>query len=83
MVKWDNRPFAVIRDAIRKQGKVALGKVVFTTRGHVIALEPWDKGMVGVTLRDASSLPAKPVRASDFGPFRPLAALHLTSEMGR
>jgi len=23
----------------------ALGKVVFTTRGHVIALEPWDKGM--------------------------------------
>jgi DNA end-binding protein Ku len=43
--------FAVIRDAIRKQGMVALGKVVFTTREHIIALEARDKGMVGVTLR--------------------------------
>jgi hypothetical protein len=41
----------VIRDAIRKEGIVALGKVVFTTREHIIALEPRDKGMVGVTLR--------------------------------
>jgi DNA end-binding protein Ku len=39
--------FAVIRDAIRKEGMVALGKVVFTTREHIIALEPRDKGMVG------------------------------------
>jgi DNA end-binding protein Ku len=43
--------FAVIRDAIHKEGVVALGKVVFTTREHVIALEPRDNGMVGVTLR--------------------------------
>jgi DNA end-binding protein Ku len=43
--------FAVIRDAIRKEGMVALGKVVFTTREHIIALEPRDNGMVGVTLR--------------------------------
>ena len=43
--------FAVIRDAIRKQGMVALGKVVFTTREHIIALEARDQGMVGVTLR--------------------------------
>jgi DNA end-binding protein Ku len=43
--------FAVIRDAIRKEDMVALGKVVFTTREHIIALEARDKGMVGVTLR--------------------------------
>jgi DNA end-binding protein Ku len=43
--------FAVIRDAIRKEGMVALGKIVFTTREHIIALEARDKGMVGVTLR--------------------------------
>lgn len=43
--------FAVIRDAIRKEGLVALGKVVFTTREHIIALEARDKGMVGITLR--------------------------------
>jgi DNA end-binding protein Ku len=43
--------FAVIREAIRKEGMVALGTIVFTSREHVIALEPRDQGMVGVTLR--------------------------------
>jgi DNA end-binding protein Ku len=43
--------FAVIRDAIRNEGMVALGKVVFTTREHVIALEPRENGLVGTTLR--------------------------------
>jgi non-homologous end joining protein Ku len=32
--------FAVIREAIREEGMVALGRVVFTSREHVIALEP-------------------------------------------
>ena len=43
--------FAVIREAIRKEGMVALGKVVFTSREHVMLLEPRGKGLVGVTLR--------------------------------
>ena len=43
--------FAVIREAIRKQGMVALGRVVFTSREHVMALEPRGKGLLGVTLR--------------------------------
>jgi DNA end-binding protein Ku len=43
--------FAVIREAIRKEGTVALGRVVFTSREHVIALEPRGKGLLGVTLR--------------------------------
>jgi DNA end-binding protein Ku len=43
--------FAVIREAIKKEGMVALGKVVFTNREHVIALEPRGKGLVGITLR--------------------------------
>jgi DNA end-binding protein Ku len=43
--------FAVIREVIRKEGMVALGKVVFTSREHVIALEARDKGMMGITLR--------------------------------
>jgi DNA end-binding protein Ku len=30
---------------------VAIGKVVFTSREHIIALEPRGKGMLGVTLR--------------------------------
>jgi DNA end-binding protein Ku len=43
--------FAVIREAIREEGVVAIGKVVFTSREHIIALEPRGKGMMGVTLR--------------------------------
>jgi DNA end-binding protein Ku len=43
--------FAVIREAIKKEGMVALGKVVFTNREHVIALEPRGKGLVGITVR--------------------------------
>jgi DNA end-binding protein Ku len=43
--------FAVIREAIRKEGMVALGKVVFTSREHIIAIEPRGKGLMGVTLR--------------------------------
>jgi DNA end-binding protein Ku len=43
--------FAVIREAIRKEGMVALGKVVFTSREHIIALKARDKGLMGITLR--------------------------------
>src|SRR3954469_4261427 len=43
--------FAVIREAIRKEGMVALGKVVFTSREHIIALEARGKGLMGVTSR--------------------------------
>jgi DNA end-binding protein Ku len=43
--------FAVIREAIRKKAMVAIGRVVLTTREHVIALEPRGKGILGVTLR--------------------------------
>ena len=43
--------FAVIREAIRQEGMVAIGKVVFTSREHIIALEARGKGMMGTTLR--------------------------------
>ena len=41
----------MIREVIRKEGMVALGRVVFTSREHVIALEPRRKGLLGITLR--------------------------------
>jgi DNA end-binding protein Ku len=43
--------FSVIREAIKKERMVALGRVVFTTREHVIAIEPRGKGTLGLTLR--------------------------------
>jgi len=42
--------FAVIREAMRKDGMVALGRIVFTSREHVIALKPRGAGLLGVTL---------------------------------
>jgi DNA end-binding protein Ku len=48
--KIGQQAFAVIREAIRKRGMVALGRVVLSTREHVIALEPRDRGIVGLLL---------------------------------
>jgi DNA end-binding protein Ku len=42
--------FAVIRDAMKGQGVVALGRIVLNKRERVIALEPYDKGLLGTTL---------------------------------
>ena len=43
--------FAVIREAMRGKGMVALGRVVLAKRERVIMLQPWDKGLMGTTLR--------------------------------
>jgi DNA end-binding protein Ku len=43
--------YAVIRETIRSLDKVALARVVLTSREHVIALEARDKGLMGMLLR--------------------------------
>ncbi len=43
--------YAVIRETIRDMGKVALGRVVLTSREHIIALEPMGNGLMGNLLR--------------------------------
>jgi DNA end-binding protein Ku len=43
--------FAVIRETIRNMDMVAIGRVVLTSREHIIGLEPLDKGLVGTLLR--------------------------------
>ena len=43
--------FAVIREAMRGKGMVALGRVVMSKREYVIALEPFEKGLKATTLR--------------------------------
>src|ERR1700737_73105 len=43
--------FAVIRETIRSMDMVAIGRVVLTSREHIIALEPLDKGLMGALLR--------------------------------
>lgn len=43
--------YAVIRETIRSLDQVALGRVVLTSREHVIGLEARDKGLMGMLLR--------------------------------
>src|SRR6202165_2756117 len=43
--------FAVIRETIRSMNMVAIGRVVLTSREHIIALEPLDNGLMGTLLR--------------------------------
>jgi DNA end-binding protein Ku len=43
--------FAVIRDAMKNKGRVALARIVLTNREHIIAIEPLGKGLLGTTLR--------------------------------
>jgi Ku protein len=43
--------FAVIRDAMKDQDRVALARIVLTSREHIIAIEPLGKGLLGTTLR--------------------------------
>ncbi|MBR0963471.1 Ku protein [Bradyrhizobium diazoefficiens] len=49
--KAANDAFAVIRDAMKDQDRVALAKIVLTNREHIIAIEPLGKGLLGTTLR--------------------------------
>lgn len=43
--------FGVIRQAIERMKMVAIGRVVLTSREHVIAMEPRGKGILGTLLR--------------------------------
>ncbi|MFI5013918.1 MAG: Ku protein [Hyphomicrobiales bacterium] len=45
--------FTVIRDAMRDEGVVGLGRVVIARRERIIMIEPWEKGLLGTTLRYA------------------------------
>jgi DNA end-binding protein Ku len=43
--------YSVIREAMKKSGQIALGRVVMATRERLLALEPRGKGIVAYTLR--------------------------------
>ena len=43
--------FSVIREAMAKAGKIALGRVVMHQRERLLAMEPRDRGIVAYTLR--------------------------------
>jgi DNA end-binding protein Ku len=49
--KSGEEAFAVIRDAMKDEGRIALARIVFANREHILAIEPWGKGLLGTTLR--------------------------------
>ena len=67
--------FAVIRDAMRGKEMVGLGRIVLAKREHVIMLQPWEKGLMGTTLRYAYEV--RP--ATEY--FDELPDLKISSEM--
>ena len=67
--------FAVIREAMRGIGLVALGRLVLSKRERVIALEAYDKGLLGTTLR----YPYEVRKAEDY--FCDLPELAIAPEM--
>jgi DNA end-binding protein Ku len=48
--------FAVVREALAKTGKAAIGKVAFQGRESIVAVAPAGRGMMAYTLRYASEL---------------------------
>jgi len=48
--------FTVIREAMRKSGKLALGRLVMHQRERLMALEPRDKGILAYSLRTADDV---------------------------
>src|SRR5436190_2509832 len=49
--KAGEEAFAVIRDAMKDKGRVALAKIVLTNREHIMAIEPMGKILLGTLLR--------------------------------
>ena len=67
--------FGVIRDAIEDMKMVALGRVVLTSREHVIALESRGKGLMGTLLR----YPYEVRDEADY--FDDIPSAHVTKDM--
>lgn len=54
--KMAQEAFGVIRDAMARSGKIALGRVVLSTRERILALEPRGQGMLAYSLRTADEV---------------------------
>ncbi len=67
--------FVVIRDAIEQMKMVAIGRVVLTSREHVIAITPRGKGLMGTLLR----FPYEMRDSSEF--FDDISTVKITKDM--
>lgn len=49
--KVSNEAFIVIREGMKEKGLVGIGTVMMTSREHPIMLQPYGKGIMGITLK--------------------------------
>ena len=54
--KISEEAYAVIREAMRRQGKVAIARLVLSAREHIVAIAPDDGGMSVTTLREPNEV---------------------------
>jgi len=73
--KVAEEPFSVIREAMRKRDMAGLARVVLYGRERILMLQPYDKGIMGTTLRYAYE-----VRNSN-AYFEEIPAIDLPKEM--
>ncbi|MGH6988526.1 MAG: Ku protein [Stellaceae bacterium] len=67
--------FAVIREAMRGKSMVALARIVMARRERVMMLQPWENGLLGISLRYGAEVrPAK-----DY--FADIAPIEVPAEM--
>lgn len=69
--KMAAEPYAVIREAMEKTGKVALGRVVMSQRERLVALEPRGHGLIATTLRSTDEVRDIKKAFSDIPSVRP------------
>lgn len=73
--KFAQEAFGVIRAAMEKSGKIALGRIVMATRERILALEPRDKGILAYTIRSDAEVRSSAEIFGSISDARPDAAM--------
>ena len=86
-IYWDNpyylipegklaqEAFGVIREALKKTGQIALGRIVLSTRERILALEPHEKGILAYSLRTRDEVRSADEIFSDISSKKPDPAM--------
>jgi DNA end-binding protein Ku len=91
-IYWDNpyylapdgklaqEAFGVIRTALEKSGRIALGRIVLATRERILALEPRGKGILAYTIRSDAEVRKPGEIFADISDAKPDAAMIAIAE---
>ena len=69
--KLAQEAYGVIREAMKRSGQIALGRVVLAARERLLALEPRDEGIVAYTLRAQDEVRDPDALFADIGDSEP------------